>query len=106
MDKKKNLIFKKTILVKSEKEKNLFSSQTLHEMEMASLVGGDEIVPYGGFNALICPEFNACVSFNVVCVNCGCGGGGDNGGPGRPTPGPGAPGNGTANCLMCNGPSV
>ncbi|CAK7038860.1 MAG: hypothetical protein PEPC_01656 [Peptostreptococcus russellii] len=106
MKKESKLVLKGKIKLFPENGKELFSSRTLEEMEMASLVGGDEIVPYGGFNALACFEFNACVSFNVVCVNCGCGGGGDNGGPGRPTPGPGAPGNGAANCLMCNGPSL
>ena len=103
MKKESKLVLKGKIKLFPENGKELFSSRTLEEMEMASLVGGDEIVPYGGFNALICPEFNACASFNVVCVNCGCGGGGSQ--PPRPSPLPGgSPGYYGGNCVCTNTP--
>ena len=96
MDKKKNLLLKKSIRVEPKEEKELFTSQTLKEMDMAGLIGGDEPAPCGIIDVL-CGTNLYCPSVNIVCSACI--------GPPKPppSPGPGGPGNGPgypgSNCI-------
>lgn len=80
MDKEKNLLLKKMIHVEQKGEMQLFSSQTLKEMEMANLIGGDEPVPYGLVD-MFCGTNIICPNVNVVCSQCM--------GPPKPPPPPG-----------------
>ena len=101
MKKKAKLLLKDPIRLNSEEGKGLFSSQTLKEMDMAGLIGGDVPAPCGiidifcGTN-LLCPNIGCGTTVNTSC------GGGSHPGP-TPSPG-GKPGFAGSNCICTDIP--